>query len=223
MPAIGGISEELIEEVRLIAPHAYRRNLERAITAGDYAEIASRNKKIQKAAAALRWTGSWYEAQVAVDPLGTEKLLEALDKEIEGNLHPFRRMGHDVAVITADYVPLSLTLTVCVDPDFLREHVKTALIDCFSNRILPDGKYGFFHPDRLTFGGGIAITSIVATAQAVPGVTCALASLKRFGDKDTKALEDRVLNLGPMEIARLDNDPSFPEHGMLTLVMEGGR
>jgi hypothetical protein len=223
LPATGGTAPEPVEEVRLIAPHAYRKRLERAVTADDYAEIAARNPKLQNAAAALRWSGSWYEAQVAVDPSGTEELQQDLEREIEGDLHPFRRMGHDVAVITAEYVPLDLTLTVCVGPDFLEEHVKTALLDCFSNRILPNGTYGFFHPDRLTFGGGIAITSVIAAAQAVPGVSCVLAVLKRLGDDDTKALEDGILSLGPLEIARLDNDPSFPEHGKLTLVMGGGR
>jgi hypothetical protein len=32
-----------------------------------------------------------------------------------------------------------------------------------------------------------------------------------------------VLPLGHFEIARLDNDPSFPENGILTLIMRGGR
>jgi len=31
------------------------------------------------------------------------------------------------------------------------------------------------------------------------------------------------LPLGPLEIARLDNNPSFPENGKLTLDMRGGR
>ena len=32
-----------------------------------------------------------------------------------------------------------------------------------------------------------------------------------------------LLPLSPFEIARLDNDPSFPENGKLTLDMRGGR
>jgi len=32
-----------------------------------------------------------------------------------------------------------------------------------------------------------------------------------------------VLKLGPFEIAQLDNDPSFPERGRLTLDLRGGR
>jgi len=32
-----------------------------------------------------------------------------------------------------------------------------------------------------------------------------------------------VLALGPLEIARLDHDPNFPENGRLSLDMRGGR
>jgi hypothetical protein len=32
-----------------------------------------------------------------------------------------------------------------------------------------------------------------------------------------------VLSLGPLQIARLDNDPNFPENGILTLDLRGGR
>ncbi len=223
LPAIGGTAAEPVEEVRLLAPHAYRRTLERAILATDYAEIAARNKKIQNASAALRWTGSWYEVRVAADPVGKEELMPELDKELERELHRFRRMGHDVEVVTSDYVPLDLTLTVCADDDFLKEHVKAALLERFSNRVLADGSRGFFHPDRLTFGAGVAVTSLMAEALAVPGVSCVVVNLRRLGDGPEKGISDGVLKLGAMEIAQLDNDPSFPEHGKLTLIMGGGR
>jgi len=31
------------------------------------------------------------------------------------------------------------------------------------------------------------------------------------------------MKLGPLQVARLDNDRNFPDHGQLTLVMEGGK
>ena len=37
-----------------------------------------------------------------------------------------------------------------------------------------------------------------------------------------RALDEGRLSLGRLEIARLDNDPSFPERGALTLTMVGG-
>jgi len=36
-------------------------------------------------------------------------------------------------------------------------------------------------------------------------------------------LDEGILTLGPLEVAQLDNDPNFPERGILKLTMRGGR
>ncbi len=222
--AQGGTAPEPLAEIKLLAPYAFRSDLERAITPADYATIAEGNSKIQRAAAALRWTGSWYEASVAVDPLGTEDPAEKLLEHIEGYLYCFRRMGHDLEVRPAHYVSLDLELKICVLPDYLRGHVEAALLEVFSNRVLPDGTLGFFQPDNLTFGEGIYISKIVAAAQAVTGVeSVTVRKLQRLFEPPNHELENGILPLGPYEVARLDNDPSFPEHGKLVLKVRGGR
>src|SRR5262249_6286106 len=66
LPAQGGSEPEPIAQAKLFAPLAFRRELLRAITAADYAAIAARNPALQDAQAALVWTGSWYEADVAL-------------------------------------------------------------------------------------------------------------------------------------------------------------
>jgi len=223
LPAQGGMPEERVADIKLFAPHAFRKDLKRAITAEDYVRSAKYHGGMQNAAAEIRWTGSWYEAQVAIDPLGKEGLDDDLRQEMEGFLYRFRRMGQDLAVMPAIYVPLDLTLIVCVLPHYLKGHVEVALLNRFSNRKLPDGKLGFFHPDNLTFGEGIAVSKIVAAAQAVPGIESVSAKLKRLGDNDSLAIDDGILKIGPMEIVQMDNDPSIPENGKLTLVLGGGR
>lgn len=225
LPAQGGTLREPLADIKLFAPGAFRKDLQRAITADDYASLARNHGRglVQNAAAEIRWTGSWYEAEVEVDPFGKEELDDSLRLELLGYLYRFRRMGQDVVVAQAIYVPLDLTLTVCVLPHYLSGHVKAALLDRFSNRQLPDGQFGFFHQDSLTFGEGVAVSKIIAAAQAVPGVESVSAKLKRLGDSDRLAIDDNILKLGPMEIAQLDNDPSFPENGKLTLIMRGGR
>lgn len=229
LPAQGGTDPEPIAEVKLFAPGAFTKILERAVTAADHALIAERNHKLQQANAALRWTGSWYEAQVAVDPLGSETADASLLQEIKGYLHRFRRMGHDLAVTAAQYVPLDVEMTICVLPQFLRGHVEAALLDVFSSRTLPNGQLGFFAPDNLTFGQGIYLSRLVAAAQAVVGVQSVMVTkLQRLfsmpdGVIDPTALNSGVLALNPFEIARLDDDPSFPEHGRLKLTLGGGR
>ena len=64
----------------------------------------------------------------------------------------------------------------------------------------------------------------MAAAQAVPGVeSVQVTKLQRQFAAADRELENGVLPFGPLEVARLDNDPSFPEHGKLTLDMQGGR
>jgi hypothetical protein len=237
-----------VEQVKLFAPYAFRDVLERAITAEDYATLASDNARrlserspskcytpfegLQAAKATLRWTGSWYTVLVAVDPLGDEQASPALLQEIAAYLEPYRRVGHDLVVSQAEYAPLDLAITICVLPAYLRAHVEAALLDVFSNRDLPNGGKGFFHPDNLTFGEGIFVSRIVAAAQAVAGVqNVRVTRLERWefvepAPNETDADElpaGSVLTLGPLEIARLDNDPDFPENGRLSLDMRGGR
>jgi predicted phage baseplate assembly protein len=225
-PAVGGSLFEPLAEAKLLTPGAFRKALQRAITADDYAQIVMRDftHKVQRAAAVLRWTGSWYEAQVAIDPVGNVESNEDLLCEIERHLHRYRRIGHDLRVVTAHYVPLEIELTVCILPHYLRGHVEAALLDVVSNQILPDGRLGFFHPDNLTFGEGIYLSKLIAAAQAVTGVeSVQVTKLQRFAEAPAGEIESGILPLGALEIAQLDNDPSFPEHGALKLTMGGGR
>jgi hypothetical protein len=220
----GGTDPEPLSEVKLFAPHTFRNELKRAITAEDYARLAEQYPGVQQAAATLRWTGSWYEALVVIDPVGSEEADQALIDGVTAYLEGYRRMGHDLLVVPAHYVSLHIEMTICVQPHYLRGHVEAALIDLFSNRILPNGKRGYFHPDNLTFGEGIAVSKLVALAQSVPGVQSVKVSrLERLFEGPNGELEQEFLPLRLMEIARLDNDPSFPENGKLVFKMEGGR
>ncbi len=226
LPAKGGTDPEPLAEVKMFAPYAFCTELQRAITADDYAELVMRDfkDKVQRAAATLRWTGSWYEVLVAIDPVGQVEARQDLLDEIAGHLYRYRRIGHDVAVKPAYYVPLDIEMTVCVLPDYLRGHVKAVLLDLFSNRMLTGGQRGFFHPDNLTFGEGIFLSKLVAAAHAVPGVeSVTVTKLERLYEGPNQEIENGILPLGPLEIARLDNDPSFPENGQLRIIMGGGR
>ncbi|HEY0063210.1 MAG TPA: putative baseplate assembly protein [Telluria sp.] len=231
--ASGGTEPEPVAEAKLFAPGAFRKQRMRAITAGDYAELAQRNAQIQRAAADLSWTGSWYEARVALDPFDTETASPALLAAVEGELYPFRRMGHDLAVVQARYVPISLTLHVCVLPHYARGEVRARLLDVLGNRRLTNGELGLFHPDRLTFGAGLHLSRIIAAAAGVEGVeNVKVLRFQRLDVPDDPmaptpemdpAVADGVLALGPTEIAQLDNDPDFAENGTLTLQLGGGR
>jgi hypothetical protein len=224
LPARGGRGPEPIAEAKLRAPHRFRKPIERAIIAADYEEIAERNPKVHNASAELVWTGSWYEADVAIDPLGGAEPGETFLEEIEGSLHPFRRIGHDLHVERARYVPLHLKLEVCALPHAQRAHIRAELLALFSNRVLAGGRRGFFHADNLTFGQAIHLSELVAAGQKVSGVECVKVTvLQRLFEASNREIELGVLSLSNHEIAQLENDPNYPERGKLEIVVRGGR
>lgn len=224
LAAMGGVDAEPMTEARLYAPHAFRKWIERAIVAEDYDVICERNPKVQQASTELVWTGSWYEADVAVDPVGRARPQAELLTEIETHLEPYRRIGHDLHIEPAVYVPIDLAIEVCAKPGYQAAHVRAMLLDVFSSRVLPGGKKGFFHPDRRTFGESLYLSELVAAAHAVAGVECAtVAKLQRLFEPANQELEQGLLPLGSHEIAELDGHPNRPEHGRLEIAVHGGR
>lgn len=224
LAAAGGSDPESLAQARLLAPGAFRTRLMRAITADDYARIAERDPRVQRANGELVWTGSWYEADVALDPYGQVPAEAELIEQTQAALERVRRMGHDLHVETAVYVALDLALECCALPGYERGEVEAALLDRFGNGRRRDGELAYFHPDRLGFGQHLRVSALVAEAMSVPGVECArVVRLQRLFAAPNRELEDGVLRLGAHEIPRLDNDPNYPEHGKLAIGVGGGR
>ena len=219
MPAAGGVDPETTSQARMRAPHHARSQQLRAITADDYAALAGRTSGVQRAAAGLAWTGSWYEAQIAVDAYGEAVAPDWLLDDVRRAIYRYRKIGHDLSVASANLVPLDLTLCIQVKPGHVVGHVRAAL-----RRVLGSGRDGYFHSDRLSFGAPVRISSIVAAAVAVPGVASAdVTRLERLFGPPGRAIETGVLPIRPLEIAQLDNDPARPENGRLQLDLVGGR
>jgi len=121
-------------------------------------------------------------------------------------------------------VPLELALHVCVKPDHFRSDVKRGLHELFSNRVLRDGRCGLFHPDNFSFGMPVYLSRLYAAAHALLGVlSVVITAFRRQGSTDELALAEGRITLSRLEIARLDNDPNYPERGVLMLEMHGGK
>ena len=96
----------------------------------------------------------------------------------------------------------------------------------FSNRRLPDGTRGIFHPDNFSFGQPVYLSPLYAAAMAVEGVAAVkITTFQRQAapDPGQVALRAGSLTLGRLEIVRLDNDPNYPEHGVFRLDVEDGK
>lgn len=218
LPAQGGIDPEPIEQAREFAPLALRKALRRAITADDYAAIAALNPELQGAQAALVWTGSWYEADVALDPWQRNAADPGLFAAVEAALYRVRRMGHDLRVQRAAHVPIALSMHVCALPGHERGDVKAALMKRFVGT-----PGGFFNADQLSFGQSVYLSRIVGAAMAVPGVMCVeVEAFHRYGQPPNHEIDNGVLPLAPHEIAELANDPNHPERGVIAISVEGG-
>jgi hypothetical protein len=236
LPASGGIEMESIEEVRQSAPFAFRpqtlpgqpdrpdgRTLGRAVTPADYAAVTETNSLVQRAAASFRWTGSWRTVSVTVDRLGGGPVSQKFANDMRQYLEKYRLSGHDLEVEPPRPVALEVIMRVRIKPGYFASHVRRKLLDIFSNRALPDGRRGVFHPDNLTFGQTIYLSPLYAAAQSVDGVESAvITTFQRRDRPSSAALEDGRLTMGRLEIARMDNDPNFPERGTFTLRVEGG-
>jgi hypothetical protein len=216
LPAEGGIDPEPIEDVRQKAPVAFRTN-ERAVTERDYEDVAQRHPEVQRAAATFRWTGSWHTVFLTVDRLGGRPIDAQFEDGIRILLDRYRVAGVDVEVDTPRFVPLELELTVCVKPDYFRADVERGVLAVL-------GTGGIFNPDLFTFGQAVYLSSIIAAVHSVAGVqSVEVRTLQRQGRPSAEAFDTGAVAIDRLEIARLDNDPNFPERGVVRLTMGGGR
>ncbi|MFZ1428396.1 MAG: hypothetical protein WAS21_16665, partial [Geminicoccaceae bacterium] len=229
----GGVEPESIAEVRALAAAAMRAVQFRAVTEADWQTRALTVPGVTDAKATFRWTGSWHTVFVALHPADPADLVTLPGGRVE--LEPgFRRRamaaltrvrlaGYDMELDTAVYVPLRLVIRLCVETGYFRGAILREVGEVLSNRRFADGRVGFFHAGRIRFGEPVRLSRIIAAVQAVPGVSSLeVTAFHRYWATPAGELETGVLPLGMFEVARLDNDRSLPENGVLELSAVGG-
>ena len=223
LPAAGGRDPESAADVRRRAPQAFRTQ-DRAVTPADYEAVVLRMPGVQRAAATLRDTGTWKTVFLTVDRVGGLPIDPAFEAEVVRHVDRYRMAGYDIEVDGPRYVSLEIELFVCVAPEHFRADVKARLLEVLSNRTLADGRQGLFHPDRFSFGQTFYLSPILAAARDVAGVaSVSVVKFQRQGVDTQRYVDDGRMLLDRLEIARLDNDPNFPERGVLRLWLGGGK
>src|SRR5262249_6234998 len=152
-----GVDAETIEHTRQHAPSAFRRP-ERAVTAPDWEALVVRpdvtrrcGLDVQRGAATRRRAGSWFAIFLTIDREDPRDVDAPFKQTLRACLERYRMAGQDLEVDTPRFVSIELAITACVKAGYLFEHVEQALLDVLSNRTLPDGRRGVFHPDNFTF------------------------------------------------------------------------
>jgi hypothetical protein len=222
MEAQGGTDPEDVEDVRKFAPYAFDSQL-RCVTAQDYETVMAKQPGIQKAYAQIEWTGSWWTVYVSVDRTGGLEVDAPFKQWVETFLDSYRMAGYDLEVTGPAYVPLDIELHACASPGYSPDTVRKLLLDAFSSSILPDGSKGFFHPDNFSFGQTVYLSRLYEVATSVVGVASVeVNSFQRYGKADQGELDKGEIAIAASEVARLDNDPNFPENGVLKVAVDGG-
>jgi hypothetical protein len=221
-PAVGGVDPETLEHARQSAPAAFRIQ-QRAVTEADYAEVTQRRADVDRAAATFRWTGSWYTVFDTIDRRGVRPVDDDFRGDVRHYLERYRVVGRDLEVDAPRFVSLDLALTICVMEGHFRADVHQALREVFTSGLRRDGTPGFFHPDHFTFAQPVILSAVIAAAASVEGVDAVFVTrFQRQGEPASNGIPAGILPMARLEIARLDNDRDFPEHGVMTLTLRGG-
>ncbi len=226
LSSVDGPGPEASVDVPIFVPEIIKSQ-RRLVTGDDYIAIAKTYPNVRAAVAVLRWNGSWYTAYVSVLLEGDQPVTVDFLGGLATFLNRYRLMGRDLEVRAPEYVPLEICLVVYVNPDRFQSTVQQALLEAFSNRLLPNGQRGFFYAANFTFNQNVYLSAVLDVATRTPGV--AYIDLKdpdsrfqRLGSARDNVL-DGVISIGALEVARLDNNREEPQFGSITFVMRGGQ
>jgi hypothetical protein len=223
VPAISGADPETPEQVRQLAPEAFRYLTFRAVRPEDYAEAVARLPWVQRAGADFRWTGSWLTAFATPDPEGAFSLTDAERQDAFLQLDRFRQAGRPAYVLDPIYANLDLVITVCVATSAYKGEAEERVLQALFGVKGIRPKTGFFSPDNFTFGTPLERSQLEAVIQEVAGVKAVEDILiRRRGWFNWRDFSELTFNVAPNELIRLENDPQFPDRGSLKLIMDGG-
>lgn len=223
LPASNGVDPETPDQIRQLAPEAFRAVTYRAVRPEDYAEAAERLQWVQRAGAAFRWTGSWLTAFVTPDPIGAVTVTTAQGVELNNQVDRFRQAGRPAYMMDPSYANLDLDITICVATSAYGGEVKERVLEALFGVGGVRPRSGFFSPDNFTFGTSIQRSRLEAVIQEVPGVRAVEGiRVRRRGWFDWRDFNELTYGPAHNEVISVENDPLFPERGSVRLVMKGG-
>jgi hypothetical protein len=212
--ARGGAAAEPVEALRARLVLRSSELPARAVVAADYARIAQAHPRVQRAAAHIAWSGTCELVRVAIDPAAAYELPDDLKAELVASLEGVRRIGQEVRVELARFVPIRIWLEVTIR----REHSRAAAARAIRGKLRE-----LLHPDQLSFGQPVYQSHLVRAVRAI-GAVESIGTIDATRVTDSVGLDSSgVLRISPLEIARFEDDEQPSENGYLELSLRGGR
>lgn len=223
-PATGGADAESISQVRDRAPAGFSARPLRVVRPEDYVAAAKSLPWVRQAGTTFRWTGSWLTVMTAADPVATEVPTVAELMDLTHALNRRRLAGYESYVLPPRYVSVDLAISVCADPAYFAGDIEHAVRAALRPGPLPSGGVGFFDHTRWSFGGPLESSALLATIQSCVGVQGVSQVLYRQRGAQWRMVAlPETLHVGPDDILRVDDDPSRPEAGSLTILVNGAK
>lgn len=221
LPGQGGTDPETITQAKLYAPKAFQQQ-ERCVTLTDYVTVVKQYPEVVQANAILRWTGSWNTVFIAVQLSKGVTFNQTYETGLLNYLSQFQLLNQDIKVMQAQSLPLNIALGISLKPGYLFNVVNRNLMQVFSDTLQPDGNPGFFYPGRFGIGQPLYLSDIVLAIIDTPGVAAVdithnnpETKFQIYNDKNSTALDDQVIQVGPLQVIQVDNDFSHPEQGII--------
>jgi hypothetical protein len=222
--ATGGADAETPTHIRNIAPYQFQAVQFRNVRPADYIASAETLSWVYRAGSAFRWTGSWFSAFTTADPEGGDVISDAEHLLLVELLNRRRLAGYESFCPDPVYVSLDLLVVICVAATATGPQVEAAVLAALSDTSGANGAQGFFFADRFTFGTPLYRSSLEAAIQAVPGVNGVLSVRYRQRGVTVRWRPlPEVFPLAPDRILRVENNPDYPDRGVLKIITEGGQ
>jgi predicted phage baseplate assembly protein len=230
IPTSGGADQESPGSIRKSAAGSLQ-TFGRAVSAADYAALASSYPGIAKASAA--WIVQDPSTQLVVahpyvqltaattnrTPLQGTSLAANLRRFLDGRRDP------NVLLRIQDFTPvyIAVTVEVAINAQYPHQATLNSVNAALNPGVNPDGSLGFFAFDRLQFGEPVFLSSLYAAVQAVAGVdNVVVTTLARVAPSpaDAASAAPHDILIGPTEVAVVDGKAS--PASVLTVIGKGG-
>ena len=223
-PATGGADAETARQIRDRAPVQFSANLLRMVRTLDYVQAAQSLPWVQQAGTSFRWTGSWLTALTAANPSAAEQPTLAEVSELTDLLNRRRLAGYESYVLPPRYVSVDLQITLCASAAYFSRDVQTAVVAALRPGPLPGGSTGFFDHSHWAFGAPLESSALLAAVQSCTGVEgVTQVQYRQRGFLADWAPLPETVSIAADQVLRVDDDPSRPDAGSLSVTVNGGK